>query len=114
MPWTFKLSFFAWPPFWQLFQKLGDFFQIIWTQWYKTHYICNFLMFIISWSVCPWKTFSTKSRPRAYPREDHLKGSPIGQAPALATSIILGWKGLPGENALAYYENLLHMAVNVL
>jgi len=38
-------------------------------------------------------------RPGAYPRVDSL-----GQAPALRTNIRLGWKGLPGPNALAYYE----------
>jgi len=26
-------------------------------------------------------------------------------APALPTNIRLGWKGLPGTNVLAYYEN---------
>jgi hypothetical protein len=29
----------------------------------------------------------------------------------LFANIRLGWKGLPGINALAYYENLLLMAV---
>jgi len=28
------------------------------------------------------------------------------QAPALSVNIRLGWKGLPGTNALAYYEIL--------
>jgi hypothetical protein len=37
---------------------------------------------------------------------EHLKGSSIGQAPVLPTSIRLSWKGLPGTNTLAYYENL--------
>jgi hypothetical protein len=45
------------------------------------------------------------ARPGAYPRMDHLKGSPIGQATALLTNIILGWKGLLGANDQAYYEN---------
>jgi hypothetical protein len=31
---------------------------------------------------------------------DHLKCSPIGQAPALPTNIRLGWKGLPGANIM--------------
>jgi hypothetical protein len=30
---------------------------------------------------------------------------------ALLPNIRLGWKGLPGTNTLAYYENLLIMAV---
>jgi hypothetical protein len=34
------------------------------------------------------------------------KGALIRQTPALPTNIILGWKGLPGRNSLAYYENL--------
>jgi hypothetical protein len=38
------------------------------------------------------------------PRVEHLKGSSTGWAPALPTDIILGWKGLPGTNTLAYYE----------
>jgi hypothetical protein len=36
---------------------------------------------------------------------DHLKSSPIGQISALPANFKLGWKGLPGANALAYYEN---------
>jgi hypothetical protein len=31
----------------------------------------------------------------------------LGRPPALPTNIRLGWKGLPGTNALAYYKNLL-------
>ncbi len=27
------------------------------------------------------------------------------EVPALLSSIMLGWKGLPGTNTLAYYEN---------
>jgi hypothetical protein len=40
-------------------------------------------------------------RTRAYPRVENLKG-----ASALPANIISGWKGLPGTNTLAYYENL--------
>jgi len=43
--------------------------------------------------------------PGAYPEVEHLKGSSLGQALALPTNIILGWKGLPGSNTIAYYEN---------
>ncbi len=35
---------------------------------------------------------------------EHLKVSSCGSAPALSTNIRLGWKGLPGKNALAYFE----------
>ncbi len=35
----------------------------------------------------------------------YLKVSSIGQAPAIPTNIMLGWKGLPEANDLAYYEN---------
>ncbi len=51
------------------------------------------------------------ARPRAYPRVEHLKDSSIGYALALPTNNRLGWKGLPGTNALAYYKNSLLTAV---
>ncbi len=34
-----------------------------------------------------------------------MKGAPLEQAPALLANIRLSWKGLPGTNTLAYYEN---------
>jgi hypothetical protein len=37
---------------------------------------------------------------------EQLKSASLGQAPALATNIRLGWKGLPWTNALAYFEKL--------
>jgi hypothetical protein len=40
----------------------------------------------------------------AYHRVEHLKGASLGYASALPANIRLGWKGLPGTNALAYYE----------
>ncbi len=43
-------------------------------------------------------------RPGASPRVEHL-------APALPANIRLGWKGLPGTNTLAFYENLSITAV---
>ncbi len=43
-------------------------------------------------------------RPGAYPRVEHLKGALLGLAPALQVNIRLGWKGLPGTNALAYMK----------
>jgi hypothetical protein len=36
----------------------------------------------------------------------NLKGGSLGLAPALPANHRLGWKGLPGEKALVYYENL--------
>jgi hypothetical protein len=39
-------------------------------------------------------------------RVEHLKGALHRWAPALLASIRQGWKGLPGTNALAHYENL--------
>jgi hypothetical protein len=35
---------------------------------------------------------------------EHLKGASLGYDPALPVNIRLGWKGLSGTNALAYYE----------
>jgi hypothetical protein len=32
-------------------------------------------------------------------------GAYLSGAPALPTNIRQGWKGLPGTNTLAYYEN---------
>jgi len=43
-------------------------------------------------------------RAGAYPRVEHIKGASFGLAPALSENIRLSWKGLPGTNALAYYE----------
>jgi hypothetical protein len=40
----------------------------------------------------------------AYPIVDHLKGASLGYASALPANIRLGWKALPGTNALAYYK----------
>jgi hypothetical protein len=44
------------------------------------------------------------ARPRAYSIVEHLKGSSIGQVPALQTDNRPGWKGLPETNILAYYK----------
>ncbi len=37
---------------------------------------------------------------------EHLKGALLRWALALPADIRLGWKGLPGTNTLACYENL--------
>jgi hypothetical protein len=42
---------------------------------------------------------------------DHLKGASLGPAQASPANIRLGWRGLPGTNTLAYYENPEIMAV---
>ncbi len=44
-------------------------------------------------------------KPRAYPSEAPFGCFTLGQAPGLPANNRLGWKGLPGTNALAYYEN---------
>ena len=41
----------------------------------------------------------------AYPIVEPLKGASINLPLALPANIRLGWKGLPGTNTLAYYEN---------
>jgi hypothetical protein len=43
-------------------------------------------------------------RPGAYPRVEQLKGASVGYDPALPANFRPGWKGLPGTNALDYYE----------
>jgi hypothetical protein len=42
---------------------------------------------------------------------DHLTCLPLKKAPAILENIRLGWKSLPGTNALAYYEHLKITAV---
>ncbi len=42
---------------------------------------------------------------KAIPSMEHRKDASLGYAPALPTNISLGWKGLPGTNTLANYEN---------
>jgi hypothetical protein len=42
---------------------------------------------------------------KACPRVEHLKDASLQYAPTLPANIGLGWKGLPGTNSLAYYEN---------
>ncbi len=36
---------------------------------------------------------------------EYMKGGLLKYALALCANIRLGWKGLPGTNTLAYYEN---------
>ncbi len=50
----------------------------------------------------------------AYPTETPFRCSVLGLALALPTNIRLGWKGLPGTNALDYYERLQLTAVKSL
>jgi hypothetical protein len=42
---------------------------------------------------------------KAYPRVEHLKGAPLGYAPAFTTNLRLVWKGMPETNALAYFNH---------
>jgi len=44
---------------------------------------------------------------RAYLNEAPLRCSTSGRLVGSPTNIRLGWKGLPGANILAYYENPL-------
>ncbi len=47
-----------------------------------------------------------KTNPLALTIVKHLSGAPFyGRFLTLTTNIRLGWKGLPGTNALAYYKN---------
>ncbi len=41
----------------------------------------------------------------AYPRVESLKGTSLGYDLALTANIRLAWKGIPGTNTLAYYDN---------
>jgi len=41
---------------------------------------------------------------RSQPRVEHIKGALLRYAPALPANFRVGWKGLPGTNALAFYE----------
>ncbi len=50
-----------------------------------------------------WSVFVGKAG--AFPSETPFKDAPLnGRLLALSKYIKLGWKGLPGANALAYYE----------
>jgi hypothetical protein len=43
---------------------------------------------------------------RILPKWRNLQGAPLkGRFLALPTNIRLGWKGLPGTNTLAFYQN---------
>jgi hypothetical protein len=65
-------------------------------------------LFVISFRVCPWQAFTVNLmfvvRKGACPKVEHLKSASLGLAPALPANIRPGFKGLPGTNALAYYE----------
>jgi hypothetical protein len=49
--------------------------------------------------LCRWV------RTLAYTRVEHLKGASFRLALALLGNIRQGWKGLPGTDTVAYYEN---------
>jgi hypothetical protein len=42
---------------------------------------------------------------------EYLKGAPFRWTTPLFANSILGWRGLPGTNTLAYYEDLKVMDV---
>jgi hypothetical protein len=56
-----------------------------WCQHYKTFYIRDLQMFLISWSVCPWQAFLTNlmfvSKAGVYLSEALFKCSALGKAP---------------------------------
>jgi hypothetical protein len=49
--------------------------------------------------------FDTDKRSGSYPRVEHPKSVHSVRPLALPTKIRLGWKGMPGTNALVYYEH---------
>jgi hypothetical protein len=53
---------------------------------------------VCSLVLCLWMRSGT------YPRVDHPKGASLGWTLALPANIRLGWKVLPGINALDQYE----------
>jgi hypothetical protein len=60
-----------------------------------------------------WLTLPANVKPEG---QNHIKtfyGCNL-RAPALPTNIRLGWKGIPGTNTLAHYENPQITAVKIL
>jgi hypothetical protein len=59
--------------------------------------------------LVPRKSFKPSlmfaGKARAYPIEEHLKGTSLRYSPALPANIRLDWKDMPGTNTLAYNEN---------
>jgi len=85
--------------------------QRLWAQRYKTFYICNLRMFVISSGVLSLARLSTLLyclwvRLGAYPRVEHRKDAPLRLAVALLANNRLGWSGFQRANTLAYYKNL--------
>ncbi len=77
---------------------------------YKTFYICNLQMFVISYSVWYDRSFQPNlmlaSKAEAYKSEASFRCSILVYAPGLLTKIRIGWKGSPCTNSLAYYKHL--------
>ena len=73
-------------------------------QCYKTFYGCKLPIFVV---FAPGKSFQPSLMFAGKAILKHLSGSPFyGRLLASPTNIWLGWKGLPGTYALAYYEKL--------
>ncbi len=69
-------------------------------------------MFVPDKPFQPTPIFAIKPEPS---RVRHISGDPLyDRLLALPTNIRLGWKGLPGTNTLAYYENSEILAVEGL
>ncbi len=77
---------------------------------YKTFFSRNLRIFVISWSVCTWKSLSSlfyclRVRPEPTRAKNlSLPHSRVGPR-SLPTNIRLDWKGLPVTNTLAFYKN---------
>ncbi len=75
-------------------------------QCYNTFYCRNLRFLCNKLQRLFWQSFSclrVRTRPT---RVKHLSGAPHwGRHLASPTNIRLGWKGLPGTNAVAYYEH---------
>ncbi len=76
----------------------------------KTFYGRYLRIFVISQNVVTGKPLQP-SLMLAGKASELLKGASLRQALALPANITLGWRGLPGTNTLAYYENPKIMAV---
>ncbi len=61
-------------------------------------------MFVISYRVCPWQA-SPASLMFVGKTGGYLIAPLKGRLLALSTNNLLGWKGLPRTNTLAYYES---------
>jgi hypothetical protein len=76
-------------------------------QSYKTFYGRKLRLFVISWSVCPWQTFSLRSI-----KHSSLVWKYVNHGQIFYN--ICPWRCLTVKNALAYYAGVWETAVKVL